>query len=162
VFLAWIILGMIMTGEYSTEMVSALVVPVVFLAFGTGFWLLTPRFTSKFDTPLRVTGFTLGVIALLIGIAWIPYEETYGVGTSYMIEEVENTGAVYVVDEMSGRQTLVFEGTVDEARRYVDEQGFDTANYTGPYVTIFLGAAVTLATAVLGWRRTADRSDGAH
>ena len=158
-FLALIIWGIVATGEFENGMGSVLLV-LVPLAFGAGFLALAPRFTSRFGTPVRVTAFTLGVIALLIGLAWIPYEETYGVGTNYMITEVGDTGSVYVVEEQTGRETLVFEGTVDEARRYVDEQGFETANFTGPYVTIFLGAVVTLAAASLGWRRIEDRPVG--
>ena len=159
VFLALIIWGIVAAGEFENGTGSVLLV-LVPLAFGTGFMALAPRFASRFDTPMRVTAFTLGVIALLIGLAWIPYEETYGVGTNYMITEVGDTGSVYVIEEQTGRETLVFEGTVDEARRYVDEQGFETANFTGPYVTIFLGAVVTLAAASLGWRRIEDRPVG--
>jgi len=76
-----------------------------------------------------------------------------------MITEVGDTGSVYVIEEQTGRETLVFEGTVDEARRYVDEQGFETADFTGPYVTIAAGALVTLAAMTLGWRRVGESEE---
>jgi len=158
VFLASVIWGIVATGEFENRTGSVLLV-LVPLAFGTGFMALAPRFASRFDTPVRVTAFTLGVIALLIGLAWIPYEETYGVGTNYMITEVGDTGSVYVIEEQTGRETLVFEGTVDEARRYVDEQGFETTDFTGPYVTIAAGALVTLAAMTLGWRRVGESEE---
>jgi ABC-type transport system involved in cytochrome bd biosynthesis fused ATPase/permease subunit len=154
-FLALFAWDTIATGEVEIGAGGVLMV-LVPLVFGIGFVLLAPRFASKFDTPMRVTVFVLGVLAILVGFGWSAYAQEYGTGANYVIEETGGTASVYLVDEASGGQELEFTGTPDEALRYTEESRTAGVDLTLPRITVVAGAAVTVAAMAFGWRRTGD------
>jgi len=111
-------------------------------AFGIGFLLLAPRFTSWIASSIRVIGFVVGIVVLLFGRAWSSYVDIYGVGgENCEITAVGDTGSVYLVDEEKQQETLVFEGTVDEEYRYVDGQQSSGKDKTLPYGTAVAGGS---------------------
>ncbi len=155
-FAALSVLSIVASGEL--DVTSALILIGAPALVGIVLWMLSPRFTSRVDTTNRVVGFVAGVVLVLGGLFWVAYVNEYGGGTSYEIQEVGGTGSVYVIDEQAQTETLVFEGTTEEARRYVEDRREAGRDVTLPYMTVGAGAVLTLATLGLGWRRTGDES----
>ncbi len=157
-FVVIVTISMIGSREFLLDALALALVPAV---FGVGFLVLAPRFTSRIPTPIRVVGFVVGFVAFLFGMAWASYVEIYGVGANYMLEESGDAGRVVLVDEEAQRETVVFEGTVDEAEAYIEDRQASGGDTTVPHTTAAVGGLITLAAMGLGWRKVApeDRED---
>ncbi len=143
------------TGE-SPHVADVLLVAIP-ATIGVVLWILDPSFTSSFATPLRVVAYLTGIFVMLSGMLWLNYVGMHGDGTSYMITTVDDHAQVYVIDEATGGEEVVFEGTEAEANAWVSNRIDATADRTRPTIAIGVGALVTLASLGLGWHRTGER-----
>ncbi|MCL1598851.1 MAG: hypothetical protein M3094_06685 [Actinomycetia bacterium] len=125
-------------------------------AIGVTLWILAPGYTSSFATPVRVVIFLTGIFVLLSGMLWANFVNEYGDGTTYEITTVGNFGQVYTIDEASGAQDLVFEGTVTQAEEWVTDHRAASRDLTLPFVTMGIGLLVTMGAVGLGWHHTGE------
>lgn len=126
-------------------------------AIGVTLWVLAPAFTSSVPTPIRVVMYLTGIFVLLSGMLWVNYVNEYGDGTNYEITTTGRFAQVYIVDEVSGDETLVFEGTPAQADQWVERSRAATRDMTLPFVTIAVGLLVTSGALGLGWHHTGER-----
>lgn len=155
-FFAFLVAGAaIATGE-SPHAVDLLLVAIPG-TIGITLWVLAPAFTSSVPTPIRVVMYLTGIFVLLSGMLWVNYVIEYGDGTNYEITTTGRFAQVYTVDEVSGGETLVFEGTPAQADQWVEHRRAGTRDTTLPFVTIAVGLLVTVGTLGLGWHHTGER-----
>jgi hypothetical protein len=126
-------------------------------AIGIVLWILAPRYTSSFATPVRVVIYLTGIFVLLSGMLWAAFVNEYGGGTNYEIVTTGSVSQVYTIDEAIGAEDLVFEGTTTQAERWVEEHRAAGRDMTLPYVTIAVGFLVTVGSLGLGWHHTGER-----
>jgi len=124
------------------------------LLTGIVFLVLDRWFASNLAAPIRVVAFIAGVAAVLGGLFWVSYVETYGGGFNWMTESTGGQVRVYEVNEEAGTRTLVFTGTQAEVDAWMDEQRRAATDTTWPWVTVGVGGLVLAGSVVLGWRRT--------
>ena len=120
-------------------------------------WILAPRYTSSFATPVRVVIYLTGIFVLVSGMLWANYVNEYGEGSNYETVTTGEISRVYTIDEAIGAEDLVFQGSSVQAERWVNEHEAATRDMTLPYVTIVVGLLVTVAAVGLGWHHTGER-----
>lgn len=89
---------------------------------------------------LVVMGMALGFVGV---VAW-SLEAEYGAGTNHVVEtdSASDVGRVYEVDEQTGTQELLFEGTVAEAEAFAEERRTTGRNFLIPVLLIAGGAGL--------------------
>jgi len=126
-------------------------------AVGIVLWVLAPGFTSSFATPVRVVIYLTGMFVLVSGMLWANYVNVYGDGTNYEVVTTGSFAQVYTIDEATGVEDLVFEGTMVQAEQWVTDHEAATRGMTLPYATFGIGLLVTAAAVGLGWHHTGER-----
>jgi hypothetical protein len=95
-----------------------------------------------------LVGLAVGLVGLF---AW-SFEQEYGSGTNFAIENRDGTLVVYDVDEQAGTESPVFEGPAQEAHAYIERRRAEGESFVIPGLIVALGAVLVVA-GLLPFRR---------
>jgi hypothetical protein len=94
---------------------------------------------------------TLGVVLVLVGVVSWAVEDVYGSGTNFLVA-VDPDGSATVYDDGDSGRVVVFEGTEEQAREYMEERRGRGKSFVLPGAVVGAGVAL-IAWGIFGRRR---------